>query len=80
MEKIALAPHGITVNSIVPSKIETDMLWNSLDEKGKADLLKKIPARRFGTPEEIGSPAAPMVLPLDRSRGLLVMSGVRMVG
>ena len=52
------APHGITVNSIVPSKIETDMLWNSLDEKGKADLLKKIPARRFGTPEEIGSLAA----------------------
>jgi 3-oxoacyl-[acyl-carrier protein] reductase len=52
------APHGITVNSIVPSKIETDMLWSSLDEKGKADLLKKIPARRFGTPEEIGSLAA----------------------
>jgi 3-oxoacyl-[acyl-carrier protein] reductase len=52
------APFGITVNSIVPSKIETDMLWSSLDEKGKADLLKKIPVRRFGTPEEIGSLAA----------------------
>jgi 3-oxoacyl-[acyl-carrier protein] reductase len=49
------APHGITVNSVVPSKIETEMLWSSLDEKGKAELLKKIPVRRFGTPQEIGS-------------------------
>ena len=49
------APRGITVNAIVPSKIETDMLWKSLDEKGKEELLKKIPVRRFGRPEEIGS-------------------------
>lgn len=50
-----LAQHGITVNAIVPSKIETDMLWSSLDEKGKEILLKKIPVRRFGRPEEIAS-------------------------
>ena len=49
------APHGITVNSIVPSKIETDMLWSSLDEEGKEVLLDKIPVRRFGKPEEIAS-------------------------
>jgi 3-oxoacyl-[acyl-carrier protein] reductase len=49
------APQGITVNSVVPSKIETEMLWSSLDEKGKTDLLRKIPVRRFGTPEEIGN-------------------------
>jgi len=49
------APQGITVNAIVPSKIETDMLWGSLDEKGKEALLKKIPVRRFGKPEEIAS-------------------------
>lgn len=49
------APRGITVNTIVPSKIETDMLWKSLDEKGKEELLKKIPVRRFGHPEEIGN-------------------------
>jgi 3-oxoacyl-[acyl-carrier protein] reductase len=49
------APKGITVNSIVPSKISTDMLWNSMDEKGKEALLKKIPVRRFGKPEEIAS-------------------------
>lgn len=50
-----VAQDGITVNAIVPSKIETDMLWASLDEKGKETLLKKIPVRRFGKPEEIAS-------------------------
>ena len=45
--------YGITVNAIVPSKIETDMLWKSLDEKGKVKLLEKIPVGRFGKPEEI---------------------------
>lgn len=49
------APRGITVNTIVPSKIETDMLWGSLNEKGKEALLKKIPVGRFGKPEEIAS-------------------------
>jgi 3-oxoacyl-[acyl-carrier protein] reductase len=49
------AQYGITVNAIVPSKIETDMLWGSLDEKGKETLLQKIPVRRFGKPEEIAS-------------------------
>lgn len=47
--------YGITVNAIVPSKIETDMLWGALDEKGKEKLLKKIPVGRFGKPEEIAS-------------------------
>jgi 3-oxoacyl-[acyl-carrier protein] reductase len=47
--------HGITINAIVPSKIETDMLWESLDEKGRETLLGKIPVRRFGKPEEIAS-------------------------
>ena len=46
---------GITANAIVPSKIETDMLWGSLDEKGKEALLEKIPVGRFGKPEEIAS-------------------------
>ncbi len=49
------APHGITVNAIVPSKIETEMLWRSLDEKGQETLLRKIPVGRFGKPEEIAN-------------------------
>jgi len=49
------SPYGITVNAIVPSKIETDMLWGSLNRKGKEKVLKRIPVRRFGKPEEIAS-------------------------
>jgi len=49
------AQYGITVNAIVPSKIETDMLWGSLDEEGVETLLRKIPVGRFGKPEEIAS-------------------------
>jgi len=49
------SPYGITVNAIVPSKIETDMLWGSLNKKGKEKVLKRIPVRRFGKPEEIAS-------------------------
>jgi 3-oxoacyl-[acyl-carrier protein] reductase len=47
------APRGITVNTIVPSKIETDMLREAIGEKGMEELKHRIPVRRLGTPEEI---------------------------
>lgn len=48
------ASRGVTVNAVVPSKIETDQLWSSLgSEEEKKALLQKIPVKRFGTPEEI---------------------------
>ncbi len=47
------AARGITVNCIVPSKIETDMLWESSSGKNRQAMLEKIPVRRFGKPEEI---------------------------
>jgi 3-oxoacyl-[acyl-carrier protein] reductase len=55
------APRGITVNAIVPSKIETDMLRQAVGEKGMEELKGRIPVRRLGTPEEIGALAAFLV-------------------
>jgi 3-oxoacyl-[acyl-carrier protein] reductase len=49
------APRGVTVNAIIPSKVETDMLYDSLKGKDPEDLLKKIPVGRFGKPEEIAN-------------------------
>jgi 3-oxoacyl-[acyl-carrier protein] reductase len=50
------ASRGITVNAIVPSKIETVMLERSLaDQEEKRVLRERIPAKRFGRPEEIAS-------------------------
>ncbi len=47
------APRGITVNCVAPSKIETEMLWESLGPGEKEKLIERIPVRRFGTPREI---------------------------
>lgn len=47
------APHGVTVNSISPTVVETPLglaAWDN--EKGDA-LRKQIPTRRFAKPEEV---------------------------
>jgi 3-oxoacyl-[acyl-carrier protein] reductase len=43
-----LAQAGITVNAVAPSLIETDMATNFA-----ADVAKRIPIGRLGTPEEV---------------------------
>ena len=47
------APRGVTVNAIVPGKIETDLLAGSLDAAGREALLRRIPVGRLGRPEEV---------------------------
>jgi 2-deoxy-D-gluconate 3-dehydrogenase len=51
-----LAPHGITVNAIAPGYMVTDNtepLRN--DPERSAELLARIPAGRFGEPEELAT-------------------------
>src|SRR5262249_55625186 len=60
-----VAAEGITVNTICPGRIDTDLTRRAL--KAQADMQKKsletivaeatnrIPVRRFGRPEEIGA-------------------------
>jgi len=47
---LELAEHGITVNAVAPGFIETDMTKDML-----ADVVKAIPARRAGQPDEVGA-------------------------
>jgi 3-oxoacyl-[acyl-carrier protein] reductase len=49
-----LASRGITVNAIAPGLIDTEMLAGAPVE----ELLKRIPAKRLGKPEEVASLAA----------------------
>ncbi|MED5248714.1 MAG: SDR family oxidoreductase, partial [Candidatus Neomarinimicrobiota bacterium] len=49
-----LASRNITVNTIAPGYIETDMVEN-IDEKSKEKLLNQIPLGRIGSPEEIAA-------------------------
>jgi len=50
-----LAPQGVRVNTVIPSKVETDMLQPALDE-GQADALRRaIPLGRWGQPDEVAA-------------------------
>ncbi len=48
---LELASRGITVNCVAPGLIETDMI----DEVPMEEVLKLIPARRIGKPEEVAA-------------------------
>jgi 3alpha(or 20beta)-hydroxysteroid dehydrogenase len=54
-----LAPHGVRVNSLHPGQIDTDM--NARQREKTPDLLERlvraIPMRRIGTPEEVAHAA-----------------------
>lgn len=49
-------PYGVTVNCVAPGFVETEMIA-FMNAETRADFLKRIPARRFGAPEDI----APLV-------------------
>jgi 3-oxoacyl-[acyl-carrier protein] reductase len=47
-----VAAYNIRVNAVAPGFIETDML-EALNDKYKQDVVKQIPLKRFGTPQEV---------------------------
>jgi 3-oxoacyl-[acyl-carrier protein] reductase len=61
-----LVKEGITVNSVAPSLIETDMM------RGRSDLARNIPLGRLGQPDEVAQ-AVLMVLGNDYMTGQTIM-------
>ena len=51
------ASRGITANAVAPGFIDTDMT-KVLPEKVKESMLQQIPARQFGTPEDVAKAVA----------------------
>jgi gluconate 5-dehydrogenase len=48
------APHGVTVNSVGPGYVETDLTRAYLDRDGHREELESlVPAQRLGRPEEV---------------------------
>jgi 3-oxoacyl-[acyl-carrier protein] reductase len=54
--------YGITCNAVCPGYIDTEMLANA-DPASRQELLRRIPAGRFGTPEEVARLVAFLVGP-----------------
>lgn len=55
---IALAPHGIRCNSLLPGTIETDINNEDLsDDEKRIRMVKRIPLGRLGKPEDLAGPA-----------------------
>jgi 3-oxoacyl-[acyl-carrier protein] reductase len=52
-----VASRGITVNTIAPGFIDTDMTQTLTDEQ-KEGIFSQVPANRLGKPEEIASTVA----------------------
>jgi NAD(P)-dependent dehydrogenase (short-subunit alcohol dehydrogenase family) len=58
------APHGVTVNAIAPTFVETPLTKPMLeDPEFKAEVLARIPAGRLGEPEEVAAAAAYLLSP-----------------
>ena len=51
---VELAPKGIQVNAVLPGMIETEMSSRARKRAGEA-LLDRIPAHRYGNPEEVAN-------------------------
>ena len=52
-----LAPHGVRVNSVIPAKVETDMLQPALQADAQA-VAASIPLGRWGQPVEVAEVVA----------------------
>lgn len=61
-----LAPSNITVNTIAPGAIATDMIYKEYSEKDIEEIEKNIPMGRLGTPIEIANLA--LYLASDNAR------------
>ncbi|MDH3661535.1 MAG: SDR family oxidoreductase, partial [Alphaproteobacteria bacterium] len=50
---LELARHGVRVNALAPGYIETDINRDFLKSPAGQQMVKKIPQRRYGGPEDL---------------------------
>jgi NAD(P)-dependent dehydrogenase (short-subunit alcohol dehydrogenase family) len=56
---VELARFGVTVNAVCPGPIQTEMLGPLMqDERYREKMLKGIPMRRLGVPEDVAGAVA----------------------
>lgn len=62
---LALAPHGVRINCIAPSAIETESLAKLMPAAAREQLGKSFPLQRLGTVDDVASEA--LFLATERS-------------
>ena len=79
---LELARHQIRVNALAPGYILTDLNRHFFESEAGQQLLRRIPQRRLGTPEELDAPL--LLLASDASRfmtgSVIAVDGGYMVG
>ncbi|HEX6980398.1 MAG TPA: glucose 1-dehydrogenase [Alphaproteobacteria bacterium] len=63
---LELARHGIRVNALAPGYVETDLNREFLQSPAGAAMVKRVPLRRFGAPEDLDG--AMLLLASDAGR------------
>ncbi|MFD5407493.1 SDR family NAD(P)-dependent oxidoreductase [Streptomyces griseorubiginosus] len=58
-----LGPSGVTVNSVAPGLIDTDITQGKLDERRKAAMIADVPVRRIGEVEDVADVIAFLARP-----------------
>jgi len=53
---VELAPRAITVNSVAPGWVDTEMVADALESEGRERIAKAIPVGRVATPHDIAGP------------------------
>ena len=53
---VELASHEITVNSVAPGWVDTEMVAEALESQGRERISKAIPVGRVATPRDIAGP------------------------
>lgn len=75
---VELAPHGIRVNSVAPTFVETTMTAPFLaDTEFRADVERRIPLGRLGRPEDVAGAVLYLVSP---AAGLVTGTSLRVDG
>ncbi|MDW6064510.1 SDR family NAD(P)-dependent oxidoreductase [Streptomyces sp. FXJ1.4098] len=58
-----LGPSGVTVNSVAPGLIDTDITQGKLDEERKAAMIADVPVRRIGAVKDVADVIAFLARP-----------------